>query len=337
MKSAAIVGERRAELVDVPDPKAAENFAVVKVLAAPMCTEYKAYRAGHETRQLGHEAAGEVVEVGPQARVAVGDRVVVMPQYPCGRCGLCRTGDYIHCQHGVDPLAICGCETGKATYAQYVLKQDWLLLPVADEISIDHASMACCGLGPTFAAMQRMGVGAFDTVLITGMGPVGLGGVINAVFRGARVIAVESHPYRAALARALGAAEVVDPDDGALERILALTDGVGVDRAIDCSGAPAALRLMVDAVRRRGQVTFVGEGGELALRASPDTIRKGISLHGVWHWNLADADRMMQVIRGSGARLDRLITHTFALADVADAWELQLTGECGKVMLHPWP
>jgi L-iditol 2-dehydrogenase len=337
MKVAAITGKRQAALVDVPDPKAAEDFVVVKVHVAPMCTEYKAYRDGRETDRLGHEAAGEVVEVAQPGKVKVGDRVVVMPQYPCGRCALCLAGEYIHCQQCVSPHAICGCQTGTATYAQYVLKQDWLLLPIPDGMSYEHASMACCGLGPTFGAMQRMDVGAFDTVLITGMGPVGLGGVVNAVFRGARVIAVEPHEHRRRLARDLGAVATIDPaDENALRQVLDLTGGLGADKAVDCAGAAQAQRLLIDAARRRGQVAFVGEAGDLTLGVSHDLIRKGLTLHGVWHWNLTDAPRMMQMIAACGGLLDRQITHTFPLERVADAWELQLTGECGKVILHPW-
>ena len=337
MKVAAITGERRAEVIDLPDPTPAENFVVVKILAAPMCTEYKAFKAGREGNRLGHEAAGEVVEIAQPGRVAVGDRVVVMPGNGCGKCPMCLSGDYIHCQHGRKPLEVCQCEAGTATFAQYVLKQDWMLLPIPDDMSYEHASMACCGLGPTFSAMDRMGVGAFDTVMVTGLGPVGLGGVINAVFRGARVIGVEGHPYRAELARSLGAAAVIDPaDEDALDQIMDLTGGVGVDAAVDCSGVAAAQRLMIDAARRRGQVSFVGEAGDLTIAVSRDTIRKGLTLHGVWHWNLADTHRMMQMIAQCGEQMDRFITHTFPLTAVQDAWELQLTGECGKVVLHPW-
>jgi len=226
---------------------------------------------------------------------------------------------------------------GTATYAQFLLKQDWLLLPIPNDLSYEHASMACCGLGPTFGAMQRMNVDAFDTVLITGMGPVGLGGVINAVYRGARVIAVESHPYRARLAKELGAMTVLDPNDpDALAKIRDLTNGVGVDKAIDCSGATSARRLLIDAARRRGQVALVGEGGDFTVHGSNDMIRKGLTLHGSWHFNLADAPRLMQVIRASGGLIDKLITHTFPMSKVQEAWELQMTGNCGKVLLGPW-
>ncbi len=335
MQAVAITGERQCGLVEKPDPKAAEDIVVVKIHAAPMCTEYKAYKSGSATDCIGHEAAGEVVEVAQPGAVAVGDRVVVMPLYPCGKCPLCLAGEYIHCQSSVDPLGVCGCEAGRATYAQYCLKQDWMLVPIPDGVSCAHASLACCGVGPTFGAIESMGAGAFDTVLVTGLGPVGLGGVINAVYRGARTFGVDSNTYRADLARQLGAEEVFNPEDeDVLERIMDVTGGV--DKAVDCSGAPAAQRLMIDSLKRKGHAAFVGEGGDLAITISRDMIRKGVTLHGQWHWNMADAPRMMQMVAASGEQFDKLITHTFPMSKVQDAWELQLTGESGKVVLHPW-
>ena len=338
MKVAAMFGGGKAGLVEKPDPVAKEDFVLVKVRAVPMCTEYKLFKEGKQGDLFGHEAAGEVAAIAQPGKVKVGDRVVVMPQYPCGKCPLCLAGDYIYCEHGVDVHRVTGFPTGSATYSQYVLKQDWLLVPVPDGVSIEHASMACCGLGPTFGAMERMAVDSFDTVLVTGMGPVGLGGVINGTHRGARVIAVEGQPWRAALARKLGAAEVVDPADaGALKRIRDLTGGRGVDAAVDCSGAPQAQRRMIDAVRRRGRAAFVGESWDpLPVRVSDDMIRKGLVLHGSWHYNLALTPKLMEVIRGERARLDLLITHRFPMSRVQEAWELQATGNCGKVILDPW-
>ncbi len=334
MKVVAITGERECTLVEKPDPHAKDEFAVVKILSAPMCTEYHSFRKGGPSDSIGHEAAGEVVEVGRPGTVKVGDRVVVMPQSPCGRCELCVAGDYIHCQHPVNPLKATGSEAGRATYAQYVIKKDWLLLPVPDGVSIDHAAMACCGLGPTFGAMQLMRVDAFDTVLITGMGPVGLGGVVNARHRGARVIAVESHSWRAALAKELGAEHVIDPGDKhAADRVRELTEGRGADKSIDTSGSAEAKPFLMDATRRKGHVAFVGWSGEVDVTT---IISKGLTLHGAWHWNLRDTPRIMQVIRESTAQLDKLITNTFPMSRAKEAFELQLTGECGKVILKPW-
>ncbi len=338
MKVVAITNERQCELIEKPKPNVKDDFVVIKIQAAPMCTEYKSYKNGTLTDCLGHEAVGEVVEVARPGKVKVGDRVVVMPQYPCGTCSLCLAGEYIHCRNNINVETETGNITGTATYAQYMIKQDWLLLPIPAEMSYEHAGMACCGLGPTFGAMQLMQVDAFDTVLITGMGPVGLGGVINATYRGARVIAVESHPFRQRLAEQLGAEFAIDPNDtDALGKVMEFTDGIGVDKALDCSGVPGAQRFLIDAARRKGQMAFVGVGdGDLIVHDWSDMITKGLTLLGSWHWNLADMPRIMQVIRESGDKIDTQITHTFPMSRVQDAWDLQLTGNCGKIILKPW-
>jgi L-iditol 2-dehydrogenase len=334
MKTVSITGPRRCELTEVPDPLAKENFCVVKITAAPMCTEYKSYKNGEISSCLGHEAAGEVVETGPAARtVKKGDRVVVMPCYPCGKCFFCRTGNYIHCQSGVNPLEICGCKTGTATYAQYCLKQDWLLLPIPDDMSYEHASMACCGLGPAFGAARKLNINGFDTVLITGLGPVGLGGVITGLHSGARVIAADIHPGRRQTALDFGASAAVDssaPD--ALEQIRALTGGLGADKALECTGIPEAQNFTVQAVRRLGQVGFIGWGGG---PAPGNMIPDGRTLHGCWHWNLNDYPKMLRLIKDSAKLIDKQITHRFPMSRVQEAWELQLTGNCGKIILDP--
>ena len=308
MKTVGVIGPQKASLAEKPDPHSRGIFAVVKIRSAPTCTEYKAYRDGEKRDVLGHEAAGEVVEIDKSERVKVGDRVVAMPLYSCGRCELCLSGDYIYCRNKIDALAETGNAAGTATYAQYLIKQDWLLLPIPDDITYDQGSMACCGLGPTFGAMERMKVDAFDTLLITGMGPVGLGGVINGRYRGARVIAVEPHPFRRKLAGELGAHEVLDPSDREIrEAVMDLTGGRGVDKAIDCSGTAGAQRLLIDTVKARGRVSFVGEGGELTIKVSADMIRKGIELIGNWHYNLTAYPRLMKVIRSSLEKLDTFI------------------------------
>jgi threonine dehydrogenase-like Zn-dependent dehydrogenase len=337
MKKVAIVGQRKAKLVDAPDPRPKEDWALVKVHVAPMCAEYKGFAAGSKSEFLGHEAAGEVVAVEQPGAVKVGDRVVAMPLYACGRCALCLAGDYIHCQNARGIQEFTGSPEGAATMAQYILKPGWLLMPIPDGVSYEHASLACCGLGPSFGAFRTMGLSAFDTVLITGAGPVGLGAVINARFRGARVIVVESVPFRSERARQMGAEAVLDPGQpDVLQQILELTGGRGVDCALDCSGNVQAERLCMDAARRKGKVAFVGEcGDDLRIRVSPDMIRKGLTVIGSWHYNLGDYPGVMQVIRRSPL-VDLLISHVLPMSRVQEAFEISASHECAKVMLKPW-
>jgi L-iditol 2-dehydrogenase len=337
MQKAVILGERQAALKEVPDPHAKEDWALVKVHVAPMCTEYKIWQSGRPNEYLGHEAAGEVVAVAQPGRVQVGDRVVVMPLYACGQCALCVAGDYIHCQSAPPVETFLGTREGTATYAQYLLKPDWLLPKIPESVSYELASLACCALGPSFGALDAMGVDAFDTVLITGAGPVGLGAVVNAKYRGARAIVVESIPYRAQYAQRLGADLVLDPNDNHnLDAIRDLTAGLGVDKALDCSGVVAAQRLCIDATRRKGQVTFIGEcNDDLAIRASPDMIRKGLTIRGSWHYNLSLFPKIMQVIQRSPLAA-QLISHVLPMSNVQEAFELSASHQTAKVLLKPW-
>ena len=337
MKKVVIGGERRAEFAEVPDPQPIEDWAVVKVQAAPMCTEYKSFVAGRRSEHLGHEAAGEVVAVAQPGRVSIGDRVVVMPGYPCGKCALCVAGDYIHCQNSYDFAAFTGSLEGSATLAQYVLKPSWLLPAIPEGVSYEHASLACCALGPSFGAFHSMGLSAFDTVLITGAGPVGLGAVANARFRGARVIVVEGVPWRVARAQEMGVQRVIDPrDPDVVQQTKALTDGVGVDCALECSGTVEAQRLCIDATRRKGKVAFVGECSDpLSLEASRDLIRKGLRLSGSWHYNLSLFPSVMAVIQNSPL-IDLLISHVIPMSRAQEAFEISASHECAKIILKPW-
>ncbi len=207
-------------------------------------------------------------------------------------------------------------------------------MPIPDDISTAHAAMACCGLGPSFGAVRAMQLEGGETLLITGMGPVGLGAVINASYRNAKIIAIEGSKYRAEKARELGAWKVVDPaDPDALKILKSLTGGCGTDKAIECCGVPAAQKFAVAATRRKGHVCFVGWGGHLELG---NMIPDGLTLQGCWHWNLRDTPAMFRTIRDNAKKLDALITHRFVMDKVKDAFELQAAGNCGKVLLLPW-
>ena len=122
MKRAVIFEAGRAGLVDAPMPSPKEDWALVKILATPMCTEYKRFVTGPGLEYMGHEAADEVVEVAQPCKVKPGDWVVVMPHYPCGKCDLCVAGDFIHCENSYDFAGFTGSREGSATFAQYKLK-----------------------------------------------------------------------------------------------------------------------------------------------------------------------------------------------------------------------
>ena len=334
-KRILITGVKKAEIVDTPMPAAAGVWAVVKVRAIPLCTEYKGWLTG--SHYPGHEAAGEVVEVsGPGSKVQVGDRVVVMPQNPCGVCDLCKAGEYIHCQDTCDFQAETGLDTNGDTHVRYLPKQDWLLIKIPDGMPFDLAALACCGLGPTFGALETLNAGVFDTVLITGAGPVGLGGVVNARYRNAKVISVDPIKYRREKALELGANLAIDPDNCDIQAtIKEFTGGYGVTAALETSGTNGGARICVDALRPRGKMAFIGENGEFLIRISDDFIRKGITVIGQWHYNLNGTGRILEVIQNSPAAA-KLITHRFPASKINEALAISAEHQCGKIIIDPW-
>jgi L-iditol 2-dehydrogenase len=337
MKKAVILGERQAELVEASMPQPRQDWALVKVHASALCTEYKSYLVGRPLNLGGHEGAGEVMAVAQPGPVKAGDRVVILPGYPCGKCSLCLAGDAVYCENNYDFEQVFGSKIGMGTFAQYTLVPDRRLLPIPDGVSYEHGTMAVDGIGASFGAFQAIGIGVSDTLLITGLGPVGLGAVVNARFRGTRVIGVEPVPWRQKRALEMGAEAVFDPGEvNLVEKIRALTGGRGVDCAVDCSGKVGSQRLCIDAVCHRGRVAFVGESSDdLVVHASPDLIRKGLTLVGSWLYNLGDYPQVMQVVQQSPL-IGLLVSHVLPMSRIQDGFELLASGQCAKVVVKPW-
>jgi L-iditol 2-dehydrogenase len=330
-----ILRVRQSQVSERPDPKAAGDVVKVKLLVAPMCTEWQAWRAGKPSHELGHEGVGVIVDAAQSTTLKLGDRVVVMPHAGCGKCPACLAGEHIHCTEQRDLLAETGSTTGIGCYAEYLLKPDYLLWKVPDDVSTAHAAMAICALGPTFTAMRRMQVTPRDTVLVSGCGAVGLGAIVNARTIGARVIALEIQDYRRDLAVALGASLMLDPRDPDLvAKVREATGGYGADAAVETSNNEAAPPVVLELVRARGRLAFVTWSGALPVHRITG---KGVDIFGCWHWNHQEhGEEMAERVRSSMALLDKLATHRFPLEEVQEAFALQESGRCGKVLLLPF-
>ncbi|GAH34238.1 unnamed protein product, partial [marine sediment metagenome] len=232
-------GNRKAWLVSRPKPEAEGNEVVVKLLAAPICgSNMHAFFGEGEHLNDGHEGAGEVVEVDRSSRLEVGDRVVVQPMTGCGECADCLRGDAIYC---ADRPEIHGM------FAQFTRRPDFLCTPLPEEIDCLHGSLMGCALGPASDAIKQLGLKSQDMLVVTGLGPVGLGAVALAAWKGARVIGVDPVAWRRERALQLGAEAVFDSAEPDLLTILReKTAGTGPSLGIDASGNPEAERLLID-------------------------------------------------------------------------------------------
>ena len=319
----------KAWIEQVPDPTPDREWVVVKIEASPICgSDKRAFLSVDPVRTAGHEGAGIVVAARGSSLLKEGDRVILNPLSGCGVCSSCRSGNYIYCQDK-PPY--------HTHFAQYVLIQDFVCSKLPDDLSYEVGSLACCGLGPAFSSLKRLQVRGFDNVLITGLGPVGMGAVTIAKFLGARVIAVDRIPFRKNMASEMGADVVLDPDDpDVLEQIREASGRAPLLKAIDASGSPMAERLCLDAMAPGGAVSFIGENHDgLTIQPSKDFIRKGLTLIGSWHMNLADREDIYALLRRSPV-VSRMITHTFGFSQVQTAFEQFMSGESCKVVLKPW-
>ena len=329
MKAVA-TGRRKAWLVDLPVPQPQGHEVVVKLHASPICgSNMGAFTGDGEWVNDGHEGAGEVVAVAQSNLLKVGDRVALAPLNVCGRCADCLRGDIIFCKHR-PPI--------HGNFAQFTRLADVLCTRIPDDLSYEHASLMGCALGPAHEAIKRLGLRPSDTVVISGLGPVGLGATALAAWHGAQVIALDPEPYRRDLAAKLGAARVADPTaDGCRDMLMQTTEGQGVYRAIDCSGKPSSERMLIDLAAIRGIIAFVGENQDtIAVSPSRDMIRKGLTLIGCWHMNVLDAPQLIAFLRRCPAKADLLISHKFGFDRVQEAFDTFATRHTAKVILLPW-
>ncbi len=328
MIGVVFAGSGKVEVREFPDPEPKLGEALVKIAVSAICgSEMHPYHSpdGSRGRIVGHEMVGEVAAANQTAHVAVGDRVALQIMVGCGRCYYCTRGDYEHCAE-MDYLI--------GGHAELIAAPEMCCLPLPDDVNWERgALLGGDTIGTTYRALKRIGVNASDTVAVLGCGPIGLGMLALLRFLGSRVIAADVSAYRRDLARKLGAWRVLDPSDGdMMAAIRDLTEGEGVDIALDCSPSPATLTAALDCVRKFGTVGLVGEKKESTIRPSDQFIRKEITAIGSWYYNPSDYYEIMRLHR-RGLKVEDLVTHRFPLAQAETAFATFASGESGKVLL----
>ncbi|MGQ0649925.1 MAG: L-threonine 3-dehydrogenase [Gemmatimonadaceae bacterium] len=324
-------------LKDVPVPSFLDNEVLIRVRAAGVCgTDVHIYTwdewaAGRCTPPftVGHEFAGEVAEVGALVTdVRVGDRVTAEGHIVCGRCHLCRTGNAHVCPNtkiiGVDRD---GC------FAEYIAMPATNVWHLDDNIPFEIGGIHD-PMGNAFhTALHGTDIpGA--TVLVTGCGPIGIFAVGICVAAGAsRVIASDVNPKRLALAREMGAHDIVTPNELAatVDRV---TDGLGVDVVLEMSGVPAAIHQAFAEVRDGGRVQMLGIPSKpFEIDLATEIIFNGITIYGVVGRRMYDTwIQMTQFLRSGKFDPAPVITHRFSLEDFNEAMRVIRAGDAGKVV-----
>jgi threonine dehydrogenase-like Zn-dependent dehydrogenase len=325
---------------EVADPTILEpDDAIVAVRATAICGAdlfpFHGMTPGFEAGTvLGHEFAGEVVEIGADVRrVRPGQRVVNTSMISDGACRAGRvtqcTGRSLFGYSGVYPRL----DGGQAELVRVPLA-DRSLLPLPDEVS-DEAAVFLADILPTgYGAVVRGGVQEGDTVVVVGCGPVGLMALLCAAGIAGTLIAVDGVPARLALAASLGA-EAVEPSR-AVEVVAEATGGTGADVVIEAAGSPGGLDASLKLTRGRGVISVVGAHFE------PDypldnalMFERELTLRFSIGDPTADAGLLLDRLAAGTLDPTPVVTHRLPLGEAAEAYRLFDSREATKVVLHP--
>ena len=318
MRVAVLHGPGDLTVEERPAPQAGPGEVVVRVASVGVCGSdthyYEHGRIGRFVVErplvLGHEASGEVVEVGAGVTgLGVGQRVSLEPGVPDLVCEQCRAGRYNLCPD----MRFFATPPVDGAFAELVAVHAAFAHPVPDGMSDDAAALLE-PLSVGIWACRKGRVTAGSRVLVTGAGPIGLVSVQTALAFGATSVVVSDvNPARLQLALELGATEVVDARS---DSVLDLPRPPEV--LLECSGFPPAIGEGIRALGRAGRAVLVGMGGDEVPLPLSVVQERELELTGTFRyantWPTA-----IDLVTAGRVELDRLVTGTYALADAAQA------------------
>jgi threonine dehydrogenase-like Zn-dependent dehydrogenase/GNAT superfamily N-acetyltransferase len=328
MKAVVYEGPGKKSLQERPVPTIdAPTDAVVKVTRTTICgTDLHILKGDVPTctpgRILGHEGVGVVEDVGAGVtQFKKGDRVLISCISSCGKCEYCRRGMYSHCTTGGWILG----NTIDGTQAEYarIPHADTSLYPIPEGADEEALVMLSDILPTGFECGVLNGkVQPGGTVAIVGAGPIGLATLLTAQFYSpAEIIVIDLDSNRLDVARRFGATHMIlAGGEEAKKQVLALTEGKGVDTAIEAVGIPATFELCQELVAAGGVIANIGVHG----------VKADLHLEKLWSHNIAITTRLvdtvttpmlLKTVRSGKIDPAKLITHRFKLDDILDAYD----------------
>lgn len=250
----------RLEMEDVPAPAIGPGDVLVRVRAAGICHTDVHYRAGKSPvrplpRTLGHEIAGVVERVGEQvATVKAGNRVCVHYVLSCGRCHYCSAGNEQFCVEG----SMVGRYVDGG-YAEYVAVPERNLVPLPEEIPFEHGAILMCSSATSLHALRKSRLRGGETVAVFGVGGLGISAVqLARAFGALDVYAVDINADKLKLAEKHGAIPVNAAASNPVEEVRRLTQGRGVDVALELIGLPQTIKQAVQSLAVMGRAVVAG-------------------------------------------------------------------------------
>jgi D-arabinose 1-dehydrogenase-like Zn-dependent alcohol dehydrogenase len=310
------------QLDEVDRPRPAPGQVLVEVRACGVCASDLHIVDGVTPHGatlpqiLGHEAAGTIAEVGDEVTDwQPGDRVAILMSHPCHVCGICLAG-----RHNLCPSRNIPGIDGNGAMAGFTLADANSLVPIPVGVPFDQAAITTDAVATPYHALKRAGVGEGVTLVIMGLGGLGMHAILLAKLAGATVIGVDLDPVNLERALDWGADEVVDASDGQpARRVRALTDG-GADRALEFVGSPTTVDQAIKSVAPGGRATIVGLTNE-RLQTVPISlfVSQETELVGSFGSTPQDLGELFDLLDQGRLDLSRSITARIGLGEVPDA------------------
>lgn len=330
-------GSARAEEREIPEPGPGE--ALVRVTAVGICGSDVGLIEGEGPPWtdypvvLGHEVAGEVVEVGEAVDdLEEGQRVALHGFVYCGTCDACRDGRYYQC----DDLNEIGF-TVDGGYRKYAAWPAYTLTPLPDDVSDVQASQIDSA-GCTLHAMQRISTSFTDTAAVLGPGSLGLYGVQLLRAQGVKdVILTGTRDERLAAGERLGATRTVNVrEEDPVEAIRDHTDGRGVDVCVEAAGAGDVLDTCVRSAAKQGKIVLTGAFGQRKELDPDEIVAKELQIVGGVTASHA-VDEVVELFRRGDLTTDGVVTHEFPLDEYEEALDTVRERRDGvvKAVLRP--
>jgi L-iditol 2-dehydrogenase len=332
------VGQGVMAIVDRPDRAPGPGEVLVAVHASGICgSDVHGYLGLTGRRQpgmvMGHEAAGEIVGLGPDVTsVSVGQRVALRSILGCGRCDLCRRGQDNVCEQRQG----LGMQFDGA-YAERMVVPAALAVPIPDVLSYDHAAL----VEPFAVALHAVAITPLeptDDVVIVGAGPIGLLTLLAVRRRGARSVTItDRSPHRLAMARSLGADLAIDVrTTDPVEAVRSSTGGRGADVVFEAVGITATVAQSLAAVRTAGHVTWIGNSAPIVELPMQDMVTRELTLRGSYTF-AGEFDDAIELLATGQVDVTPLIELTAPLEDGPDLFRRLGDGslEAVKVGLLP--
>ncbi len=335
MKALVYQGPGQKSWTDVPTPTITQpTDVIVKMVATTICgTDLHILKGDVPEvapgRILGHEGVGEIVEVGDSVtQLRVGDRVILSCVSSCGVCSNCRQGLYSHCLNP-EGMAGIGWILGHmidGTQAEFVRVPfaETSVYKVPEGMSDAEAILLSDVLPTGFEIGVQYGrVKPGDVVAVVGAGPVGLSAVMTSQLYGpSKVVAIDVDDARLARAKEFGATDTVNSSNPDWrERTVALTDGGGVDVAIEAVGVPQTFTMAVDLVRPGGHVANVGVHGRPVELALNELWIRNIDI-AMGLVNTNTTPMLLRLVAEHRLPADKFVTHEFTFDQVEEAYDV---------------